>query len=83
MGGRTRFPIPPRQISRHDACQLTPDQNRAVDRNGSRRGLRQRGHVQHLVFLQPMQFFHKFLLHQRYNDKSAAKGSCTDIEQWT
>lgn len=59
---------------------LPAHQNRRIDGDGTRRGLRQRGHVQHFLLIDPVQLIHKFLLHKGHDDKAAAEGKAADVQ---
>ena len=45
-----------------NTAYLIADHNRAIDSDSSGRGLGNRHHVKHFLFVNPVQFIHKFLL---------------------
>lgn len=64
----------------HKPFYLPAYQNRSVYCDGARRGLRQSGHVQHFLLIDPMQLIHKFFLHKGHDDKTTAKGKAADVQ---
>lgn len=51
-----------------------------VDSDGARRGLGNGHQIQHLLFINPVVFVYKFLLHQCDDDISATEGKCAQIQ---
>ena len=60
---------------------LPAHQNRRIDGDGTRRGLRQRCHIQHFLFIDPVQLIYKFFLHKGHDDKAAAEGKAANVQR--
>ena len=73
---------------RYDRCNGTyestcksfhpiPYHDRCIYRQGSGSGLCNRGHIQHLIFRNPVKLLNKFFTHHCDDDESSAKGTGT------
>lgn len=65
----------------NQAFYLPAYQNCSIDRDCARRGLRQRCHIQHFLFIDPVQLIYKFFLHKGHDDKAAAEGKAANVQR--